>query len=299
MSGAIGSGPGAERGSAPGSGAEPGPEAGTEASAVREAGALLAHLTTPQLASLLASSSAVALLPVGSVEPHGPHLPLATDTLISEAVCRRAAALVEAARPGLRALIAPSVPYGVTDYAAGFAGAVSLPAAALTAYLGAVVDALLAAGFRHVCLVNNHLEPAHDAAVRAVLTAERGRRASVACPLTRRWARTLSAEFKSGACHAGQYETSILLAAAPALVDEAARAGLPEVPVSLSKEIAAGRTTFSAMGLTQAYAGTPAGATAGEGRESIERLAEMVAGEIAEALEALGAAASPPPPAPR
>lgn len=187
-------------------------------------------------------------------------------------------------QPALSALVAPSVPYGVTDYAAGFAGAVSIGAAALVTYLGAVVDALLAAGFAHVCVVNNHLEPAHDAAIRAVRTAERGSRVSVACPLTRRWARTLSAEFKSGACHAGQYETSIVLAAAPALVDEAARAALPAVPISLSQEIAAGRTTFAAMGLTQAYAGAPAQATAAEGAQLIDQLAEMICGEVREAL---------------
>jgi creatinine amidohydrolase len=256
------------------------------------ASAHLAHVTTDQLALLLRQPT-VALLPVGSVEPHGPHLPLATDTIISEAVCARAVALVERARPGTRALIAPPVSYGVTDYAAGFAGALSLPAATLTAYLGAVVDALLAAGFRHVCLVNNHLEPAHDTAVRAVATAARGRTVSIACPLTRRWARTLSAEFKSGACHAGQYETSIVLAATPALVDETARAALPAVPISLSREIAAGHTTFAAMGLSRAYAGAPAGASAAEGRDSIERLAEMVCAEVVESLAAMGSPDAP------
>ncbi len=253
----------------------------------------LAHLTTAQLSALLPHHP-VALLPVGSVEPHGPHLPLATDTLISESVALRAAALLEELRPSHPILIAPSVPYGVTDYAAGFAGALSIPAAALTAYLGAVVDALLAAGVIHVCLINNHLEPAHDAAVRAVASAERGRAVSVACPLTRRWARTLSPEFKSGACHAGQYETSIILAAAPALVGEV-RAQLPAVPISLSGEIAAGRTTFAAMGLTAAYAGTPAAASAAEGADLIDLLARMVMTEVLEALDALAAAPSPPP----
>ncbi|MEZ4359925.1 MAG: creatininase family protein [Kofleriaceae bacterium] len=242
----------------------------------------LAAYTTAELAALLAAR-AVALLPVGSVEPHGPHLPLATDTIISEAACARAAPRLER-ELGVRALIAPAVPYGVTDYAAGFAGAVSIPAAALTAYLGAVVDALRAAGFAHVCVVNNHLEPEHDAAIRAVLTPARGRGVSVACPLTRRWARTLSVEFKSGACHAGQYETSIVLAAAPTLVDEPARAALPEVPVSLSQQIAAGNTTFAAMGLTQAYAGAPASATAEEGEQLLALLAEMVVQEVADAL---------------
>lgn len=242
----------------------------------------LAACTTEQLRARLAAG-AIALVPVGSVEPHGPHLPLATDTLISEAACVRAAELLAAAAPPRVGLVAPAVPYGVTDFAAGFAGAVSIPAAALVAYLEAVVDALLAAGFLHVCLVNNHLEPAHDAAVRAVVTDARRGRVSVACPLTRRWARTLTAEFKSGACHAGRYETSIVLAAAPELVAPE-RSTLPEVPVSLSQEIAAGRTTFAAMGLERAYAGAPAQASADEGRDSIERLAEMICGEIEGAL---------------
>jgi creatinine amidohydrolase len=172
----------------------------------------LSALTTEALAAELAAGPVVALVPVGSVEPHGPHLPLATDTIIGEAAADRAASGLRAA--GIRALVAPAVPYGVTRFAEGFAGAISVPAEALTAFLRAVVCGYLEAGFAHVCLVNNHLEAAHDAAVRAAVEGLPGR-ASVACPLTRRWARTLSAEFKSGACHAGSYETSLVLAAAP------------------------------------------------------------------------------------
>src|SRR5690606_9548423 len=98
-----------------------------------------------------------------------------------------------------------------------------------------------------------------------------------------RWARTLSAEFKRGECHAGRYETSLALARDPGLVDEKARAGLPEVRVSLSAQLGAGVTTFAAMGMDLAYAGDPATATADEGRELLDRLAEMVVGEIDEA----------------
>ena len=50
----------------------------------------LAELTTGELASVCATPAATVLLPVGSVEPHGPHLPLGTDTLISEVACARA-----------------------------------------------------------------------------------------------------------------------------------------------------------------------------------------------------------------
>ena len=243
----------------------------------------LARHTTASLRALLDDKKPiVALVPIGSTEPHGPHLGLGTDVVISAAACVRATELFARKGP-LTALIAPAVSYGVTECAQGFAGAVSVPAAVLTAYLSAVCDGLLAQGIRHVCLVNNHLEPAHDAAVRAAAEG-RPRQVSVACPLTKKWARTLDAEFKSGACHAGLYETSIMMAAAPEMVDEATRSVLAPVPISLSQKLEAGVTTFAAMGMELAYAGDPAAATIEEGEQLILRLAEMVVGEIREAL---------------
>jgi hypothetical protein len=59
---------------------------------------------------------------------------------------------------------------------------------------------------------------------------------------------------------------------------------LPPVPISLSQQLAAGVTTFAAMGMELAYAGDPASATVEEGERMIQRLAEMVVGEIREAL---------------
>ena len=242
----------------------------------------LADLTSPAADTLLRGGRPFVILqPVGSVEPHGPHLPLGTDAIISEAASERAARrLVEA---GIEARVAPTIPFGVTDFAAGFAGAVSVPAEALTAFLRAVVEAELRMGAAHVCLVNNHLEPAHDAAVRAAVAAL-GPRASVACPLTRRWARTLSAEFKSGACHAGRYESSIVLAARPDLVDERARATLEAVPISLSDGIRQDKHGFLEMGMTRAYSGAPAEATSSEGDEQLDLLAQMIVTEVTEAL---------------
>lgn len=238
--------------------------------------------TTVSFARLVASGRPVVILvPVGCVEPHGPHLPLATDTIISEAAAVRAARAL--AEDDVHALVAPGVPYGVTRCAARFAGAVSVDARALTAFLTAVIEGWVEAGVAHVCLVNNHLEPAHDAAVRAA-AAGREEKASVASPLTRRWARTLSDEFKSGACHAGNYETSIVLAASPELVDDAARQGLPEVPVSLAEKLREGVTDFKEMGLSDAYAGAPADASAGHGDEMLDRLADMIVAEVREGL---------------
>jgi len=243
----------------------------------------LARHTTASLEQLVAGKKGViALVPIGSTEPHGPHLGLGTDVIISAAACLRACELLEK-RGTMLGVIAPAISYGVTECATGFNGAVSIPAAVLTQYIAAVVDGLLTSGIRHVCLVNNHLEPAHDAAVRAVLEG-RGTKVSCACPLTKKWARTLSAEFKSGECHAGRYETSIVMAAAPELVQEALRTRLSPVPVSLSKKLAEGINTFEAMGMELAYAGDPASASVEEGEQLIQKLGEMCVGEILETL---------------
>jgi creatinine amidohydrolase len=245
----------------------------------------LADLTTDELRALLdRPSPCAALVPVGSVEPHGPHLPLATDTVISAAAAERAAASLR--EKGVTALVAPPVGYGVTRFAEGFAGAVSVPASALSAFLRAIVDGLLEAGFAHVSLVNSHLEPDHDAAVRSALEGIAEGRASVASPLTRRWARTLSPEFKSGACHAGRYETSIVLFASPASVDMDLARGLPDVSISLSEGIQAGQASFRAMGIERAYTGSPREASAEEGSELLDRLAAMIAAEVEEGLAA-------------
>jgi creatinine amidohydrolase len=252
------------------------------------------RMTTESMRALLEGGRRVAaLVPVGSVEPHGPHLPLGTDTVISEAAADRAVGLLAARQ--VSAIVAPAVPYGVTHYASGFAGAVSVNEDALQAFLRAVARAWLDAGCAHVCLVNNHLEPEHDATVRrAVAEGFVPGSTSVASPLTRRWARTLSAEFKSGACHAGRYETSLVLAASPAAVDMDAARSLPDLDISLSRGIAEGKTTFASMGIERAYTGSPSQASAAEGEALLALLAEMIAGEVSDALALLGGATGAP-----
>ena len=125
----------------------------------------LGELRTPEVSALLKGPRPVViLLPVGSVEPHGPHLPLCTDTSISESAAKRALPLLDEA--GVCGLIAPSIPYGVTDFAEGFAGAISVSAEALTPFVASVVEGFVSQGFSAVCLVNNHLEPPHDSALK-------------------------------------------------------------------------------------------------------------------------------------
>ena len=189
----------------------------------------------------------------------------------------------------MRTLVLPPLPYGLTNYTDGFAGRVTLRPGTLWSLVEDVVESLEQQGVERVLLVNGHLEPEHVAVLRNLCvdrpTHAEGRAQIVLADVTRRAAAaTLGAEFQSGDCHAGRYESSIVLAAEPALVDEPARAALPEVPISLSQQLTAGVTTFAAMGMDRAYAGAPAAATAAEGEAQLARLAEMIVAEITEAL---------------
>ncbi len=239
-----------------------------------------AELATTDVEILLRASHPVALLPVGSTEPHGPHLPLLTDALLSEHVCLRAAVDLRAA--GITAVVCPTLPYGVTHYAAEFAGAISLSPETTRAVLRELCAAYRAAGFARVVVVNNHLEPEHIEALAAAVAAVPG--ALFPNQLTKRWGRTLSEEFRRGECHAGSYETSLVLAARPDLVREDVRATLAEVPISLSRAIREGKTTFKAMGSERGYFGAPALGTAAEGDDLYVRLALMITTEVRESL---------------
>ena len=249
----------------------------------------LAELTTDELSDLLDAGRAVALVPVGSTEPHGPHLPLSTDALLSDEVCLRAAR--ELGRREAPTLVAPTVAYGVTRYARGFRGAIGLRESTLVALLGDVARALLDDGFAHVAFVNNHLEPEHvmaiDRAVQEVCD-ERGP-SCVSFPnhLGKRWGRTLTDEFKRGNCHAGQYETSLVLAAREELVRRELLIGLPALAVSLSDAIRAAQgkdVRFREIGMARAYTGAPAAASREEGDDTYARLVDMIVTEVLERL---------------
>ncbi len=128
--------------------------------------------------------------------------------------------------------------------------------------------------------------PVPDAAPALVPDAARPHHMPVIHPdLTeRRWASRLTAEFRSGACHAGRYETSVVMAAAPELVRDGTRRGLPANPASLSVAIRDGAATFEEAGLGEAYCGEPAAATREEGEETVAVLGGIVVDAVAEVL---------------
>jgi creatinine amidohydrolase len=238
-----------------------------------------AEMTSPQVAELRrADPPTVLLLPVGATEPHGPHAPLSTDSLISLSMCTRTVGRL-ADDPDVRALILPALPYGVTRYAAAFAGAVHVEADTLHALVVDVCTSLVDQDLRHIVIVNNHFEPDHVAALRrvvATLRATRGVDVGYLDLVRRSRAERLTAEFRAGECHAGCYETSLVLADHPELVDRPQLSKLPHVPVNMPAAIAHGRTDFVAMGMHHAYCGAPADATAEEGEATLATLTDML-----------------------
>jgi creatinine amidohydrolase len=243
-----------------------------------------ASLAYPDVASLRdAERTVVLLLPLGATEPHGPHAPLATDTLISVGACARAAARL-ADDPDVGALVLPALPYGVTRYGAAFAGAVSIEEETLRALVVDVCRSLAAQGFPRVLLVNSHFEPEQVQTLRQA--AEELGPSVRLLDLTRRAnAERLTEEFRSGSCHAGRYETSLVLADAPALVRRERMEALESRMIDMPAAIAAGRTDFVAMGMDEAYCGAPAEASAKEGEATFETLAGLVVELVREVAE--------------
>jgi len=236
----------------------------------------LAKLTSPEARAFFHART-VAILPCGATEPHGPHLPVDTDVTIAVAHARRAAEKLEAL--GVQALVLPPIAYGITNWTQGFPGRLSIRSGTLFALVEDLLSALEYEGIRQLVVVNAHLEPENVRTLRNALLdrAERhkDRVQAVFADVTRRkFAERLGAEFQSGDCHAGSYETSLVLAAEPGSVRE--HAGLPKVRIDLIEKSKAGVASFREAGAHDAYCGDPAAASAEEGRALYETLAEEV-----------------------
>lgn len=245
----------------------------------------LAHLTWEAVRDL-DRSRAVAVLPVGALEAHGPHLPLATDVIIAEQMARAGGA--QLAERGVEVVLLPALPFTPAPFGRRFPGTVSVTPAALTNLVVDLARELTRHGFAALAIANAHLDPTHlRALTAAVAAAATERLRPIVFPdLTRRpWVLRLTEEFRHGACHAGRFEGSVVLAARPDLVREDVRRGLPPNPLSLAEAIRDGAKSFEEAGGARAYFGWPADATAAEGRETILLLGEILAEAVLAVIE--------------
>jgi creatinine amidohydrolase len=181
----------------------------------------LYELAAPDVAARLAEMP-IAVVPAGSIEQHGPHLPCGTDSMAAELVAR---ALAEE----VGALYVPFCPYGVTPLHAGHPGTISLRRKTFEALLSDVCRELVEMGVRTLILVNWHeLNTPSVNAVATDVQAETGTRFFVAqaCYVAQR----LYEKDGGSLTHGGSIETMAVMAYRPDLaqLDRAGEGQRPE-----------------------------------------------------------------------
>ena len=219
----------------------------------------LDKLVWPELAGRAERS--ILVVPLGSTEQHGPHLPLGTDSAVAVALAGR----LSSARPDV--VVAPVLPYGSAGEHAAFPGTLSMGAAALELVVVELVRS--ASAFAGVVLLSGHGGNAAPLAA-AVATLQAEGRSALA------W----SPRIPGGDAHAGHTETSLMLALAPAAVRlEAAEPGEVRPLATVIGELRAnGVAAVSPNGVL----GDPTGASAEEGRRLLDLLAADLIGAVDE-----------------
>jgi creatinine amidohydrolase len=110
-------------------------------------------LTWPEVDELRKNNKTLLILPLGTVEQHGYHLPLGTDTIILESVLQIA---IEKSKQNRYILVLPILPYGFSHHHVAFPGTLSLSAGLLENVLLTLGQQLLSQGFRKLLLISWH-----------------------------------------------------------------------------------------------------------------------------------------------
>lgn len=176
-----------------------------------------ARLKAHELRALAAEGAAV-ILPIASIEQHGPHLPVMTDTRLGHEIAVRAARIAYPDRP---TLVTPVVWSGLSEHHMPYGGTLILSHATFRAVVRDLIEALTRHGFRDVLISNSHggnivamQQIADELAPQMAATIVATTYVSEAAL---EFARIL--EDQSGVQHACEAETSMMLAVEPELVD--------------------------------------------------------------------------------
>ncbi|HVW85193.1 MAG TPA: creatininase family protein [Bryobacteraceae bacterium] len=175
------------------------------------------EFTWPEIRDAVADNR-VAVLPVGTVEQHGPHLPLVTDVLTASEMSRLA---VE--NDPSRAVLLPPVYYSFNEHHMDFPGTIAVEGETIIRYVSDIGRSLARHGFRKILLVNGHGSnvPFLDIAARNITN-----QSEAVCAMVSWWSlvpKALFAELREsekpgGMAHGCELETSVLLHLRPDLV---------------------------------------------------------------------------------
>lgn len=240
-----------------------------------------ARLTGPQIRATAARGNALAVLPVGSLEQHGPHLPVITDTRTAWEIAIRAARL---AAPSMPVLVLPGMWTGMSEHHLPFGGTITLNFAEFRGVISGVARSLKAIGFGRLLLVNGHggnIDPL-SVAVRE-LAVEYGLPIVATTP----WMIATDAiaailEKQKGPAHACEAETSVMLAMTPDTVQtDKLEEAVQQAPAAIKGRAGYSRFwSFSERAPITGTIGDPRAGTAEKG----ERLLDAMAAALAEGM---------------
>jgi creatinine amidohydrolase len=183
-------------------------------------------------AEKLAKTGMVIIFPVGSVEEHGDHLPLCTDSLQPEYV-----ALEVAKKTGC--LIAPPLRYGVCNATRNFPGTISIQFESLYGITCDILAELIRNGFKRIIVLSGHAGQSHMAALRLAAqhviqpneTTSSEKKTRIMVLSDYDFAYELRGKhFSEKDGHAGTIETSRIMAIKPTLIKAKGKANFPEMP---------------------------------------------------------------------
>ena len=232
------------------------------------------------------------VLPIGAIEQHGDHLPLETDTLLGGLMC----AALESRMPQ-ELLVLPAVSVGCSAHHLDFPGTLSVRHEQLVAYVADIVESVVSHGFVNLLLFNSH---GGNLGALQVMTEQLGHRHRHCNLASTSWWRLAGQELLAfnesgpgGVCHAGEFETSLMLHLAPDLVDREAMQrggnispGGPRLPAYFAGDMmrASPASVYRSMReLTgNGVFGDPFAATARKGELMLALIVEKFAGLVQE-----------------
>jgi len=229
----------------------------------------------------LAEHNAVVIFPVAATEQHGPHLPTMTDTRIGSEIARIAA---RKAMPSQPTVVAPVVWSGLSEHHMPFGGTLTLDHATFLAVLRCLIGSVVRHGFTRILISNSHGgnilasqlaadQLAQETGAAIVSTTYASEAAAQIAPLL---------EDQPGVMHAGEAETSIMMALEPDLVDttDLASLGTDRGKGFLAAGTASYRWRPFQHMTGNGVSGYPAKASAEKGQRLLEAASDAIAALI-------------------